>query len=68
MATKQQTMAALLRKIERLEAQIEAIKRAERYGVEMRLKDVLDLADLRLRINWALSILQTGDLPDGAEK
>lgn len=68
MATKQQTMAALLRKIERLEAQIEAIKRAERYGVEMRLKDVLDLADLRLRINWALSILQTGDLPEGAEK
>lgn len=68
MATKQQTRAALLRKIERLEAQIEAIKRAERYGVEMRLKDVLDLADLRLRINWALSILQTGDLPDGAEK
>ena len=61
-------MAALLRKIERLEAQIEAIKRAERYGVEMRLKDVLDLADLRLRINWALSILQTGDLPEGAEK
>ncbi len=53
---------------ERLEAQIEAIKRAERYGVEMRLKDVLDLADLRLRINLALSILQTGDLPDGAEK
>ena len=68
MATKQPTRAALLRKIERLEAQIEAIKRAERYGVEMRLKDVLDLADLRLRINWALSILQTGDLPDGAEK
>jgi hypothetical protein len=68
LATKQQTRAALLRKIERLEAQIEAIKRAERYGVEMRLKDVLDLADLRLRINWALSILQTGDLPDGAEK
>jgi hypothetical protein len=34
----------------------------------MRLKDVLDLADLRLRINWALSILQTGDLPEGAEK
>lgn len=68
MATKQQTMAALLRKIERLEAQIEAIKRAERYGVEMRLKDVLDLADLRLRINWALSILQTGELPEGVEK
>lgn len=68
MATKQPTMAALLRKIERLEAQIEAIKRAERYGVEMRLKDVLDLADLRLRIKWALSILQTGDLPEGAEK
>lgn len=68
MATKQPTRAALLRKIERLEAQIEAIKRAERYGVEMRLKDVLDLADLRLRINWALSILQTGDLPEGAEK
>lgn len=61
-------MAALLRKIERLEAQIEAIKRAERYGVEMRLKDVLDLADLRLRINWALSILQTGELPEGVEK
>ena len=68
MATKQPTRAALLRKIERLEAQIEAIKRAERYGVEMRLKDVLDLADLRLRVNWALSILQTGDLPEGAEK
>lgn len=68
MATKQPTRAALLRKIERLEAQIEAIKRAERYGVEMRLKDVLDLADLRLRIKWALSILQTGDLPEGAEK
>jgi len=68
LATKQPTRAALLRKIERLEAQIEAIKRAERYGVEMRLKDVLDLADLRLRINWALSILQTGDLPEGAEK
>ena len=68
MATKQQTMAALLRKIERLEAQIEAIKRAERYGVEMRLKDVLDLADLRLRVAWALSILQTGELPEGVEK
>lgn len=68
MATKQPTRAALLRKIERLEAQIEAIKRAERYGVEMRLKDVLDLADLRLRINWALSILQTGELPEGVEK
>lgn len=68
MATKQPTRAALLRKIERLEAQLEAVKRAERYGVEMRLKDVLDLADLRLRINWALSILQTGDLPEGVEK
>ena len=68
MATKQPTRAALLRKIERLEAQLEAVKRAERYGVEMRLKDVLDLADLRLRVAWALSILQTGELPEGVEK
>lgn len=68
MATKQPTKASLLRKIERLEAQLEVIKKAERYGVEMRLKDVLDLADLRLRIKWALSLLQTGDLPVGEEK
>lgn len=68
MATKQPTRASLLRKIERLEAQLEAVKRAERYGIEARLKDVLDLSDLRLRIKWALSILQTGDLPEGAEK
>lgn len=68
MATKQPTRAALLRKIERLEAQIESLKRAERYGVEMRLQDVLDLSDVRLRVKWALSILQTGDLPEGAEK
>ena len=68
MATKQPTRAALLRKIERLEAQTAAIKRAARYGAQTRLKDVPDLADLRLRINWALSILQTGDLPEGAEK
>lgn len=68
MATKQPTRASLLRKIDRLEAQLEAVKRAERYGIEARLKDVLDLSDLRLRIKWALSILQTGDLPEGAEK
>ena len=68
MTTKQPTRAALLRKIERLEAQIEVIKRAERLGIEMKLQNVLDLADLRLRIKWALSILQTGDLPEGAEK
>ena len=68
MATKQPTRAALLRKIEKLEAQIEVIKRAERYGIEMKLQNVLDLADLRLRIKWALSILQTGELPEGSEK
>lgn len=27
-----------------------------------------ELSDLRLRIKWALSILQTGDLPEGAGK
>ena len=68
MATKQPTRSSLLRKIDRLEAQLEAVKRAERYGIEARLRDVLDLADLRLRIKWALSILQTGELPEGAEK
>lgn len=68
MATKQPTRASLLRKIDRLEAQLEAVKRAERYGIEMRLRDVLDLSDLRLRVKWALSILQTGELPEGAEK
>lgn len=68
MATKQPTRAALLRKIEKLEAQIESLKRAERYGIERRLQDVLDLSDVRLRVKWALSILQTGDLPEGAEK
>ena len=68
MATKQPTRAALLRKIEKLEAQIEVIKRAERCGIEMKLQNVLDLADLRLRIKWALSILQTGELPEGSEK
>lgn len=68
MATKQPTRASLLRKIERLEAQLEAVKRAERYGIEARLRDVLDLSDLRLRVKWALSILQTGELPEGAEK
>ena len=58
----------MLRKIELLKAQLEAVKRAERYGVEARLRDALDLSDLRLRIKWALSILQTGDLPEGVEK
>lgn len=68
MSTKPPSRAALLRKIERLEAQIESLKRAERYGVEMRLQDLFDLSDVRLRVKWALSILQTGDLPEGAEK
>lgn len=36
--------------------------------IEMKLQNVLDLADLRLRIKWALSILQTGELPVGEEK
>lgn len=62
------TRGSLLRKIERLEAQVQALKKAERYGIESRLQDILDLSDLRLRVRWALSILQTGELPEGAEK
>lgn len=62
------TRGSLLRKIERLEAQVQALKKAERYGIESRLQDILDLSDLRLRVRWALAILQTGELPEGAEK
>ena len=55
MATKQPTKAALLRKIERLEAQLEAVKRVERYGIEMKLQNVLDLSETLRVIEHAIS-------------
>lgn len=66
--TKPPSRATPLRRIERLETQIQALKKAERYGIEQRLHDILDLSDLRLRVAWAMSILQTGELPEGADK
>jgi len=66
--TKPPARATLLRKIERLETQVLALKQSRFKSTEFHLQDTLELSDLRLRVKWAMSILQTGDLPDGSEK
>ena len=66
--SKPPTRGSLLRKIERLEKQIRTLE-------TMRLIDAQSWRDIAIRctvaevrVRWALSILQTGELPEGVEK
>lgn len=62
------TRGSLLRKIERLEKQIQLLE--SRRSIE--LKSWRDIAirctDAEVRVRWAMAILQTGELPEGVEK
>ena len=66
--TQPQTRGSLLRKIERLEKQIQLLESMR----SIELKSWRDMAhrctDAEVRVRWALSILQTGELPEGVEK
>lgn len=66
--TKLPTRGSLLRKIERLEKQIQTLETMR----SIELKSWRDMAhrctDAEVRVRWALEILQTGELPDGVEK
>ena len=63
--TKPPTRGSLLRKIERLEKQIRAIETMRLIDAQSWRDIAIRCTDAEVRVRWALSILQTGELPEG---
>lgn len=68
MTPKRHTRGALLRRVEKLEKELEMLHAMRDIDGESWRNMARRCADAEVRIKWALSILQTGDLPDGVEK
>lgn len=66
--TKLPTRGSLLRKIERLEKQIRTLETMRLIDAQSWRDIAIRCADAEVRVRWALSILQTGELPEGVEK
>ena len=66
--TKPPTRGSLLRKIERLEKQIQLLESMRSVESKSWRDIAIRCTDAEVRVRWALAILQTGELPEGAEK
>ena len=66
--TKLPTRGSLLRKIERLEKQIRTLETMLLIDAQSWRDIAIRCTDAEVRVRWALAILQTGELPEGAEK
>ena len=66
--TKLPTRGSLLRKIERLEKQIQTLEAMRQIDAQSCRDIAIRGPDAEVRVRWALSILQTGELPEGVEK
>ncbi len=66
--TKLPTRGSLMRKIERLEKQIQTLEAMRLIDAESWLDMARRCTEAEVRVRWALAILQTGELPDGVEK
>ena len=66
--TQPPTRGSLLRKIERLEKQIQTLEAMRQIDAQSWRDIAIRCADAEVRVQWALAILQTGELPDGVEK
>ncbi len=66
--TKLPTRGSLLRKIERLEKQIQTLEAMRQIDAQSWRDIAIRCTDAEVRVRWALAILQTGELPDGVEK
>lgn len=62
------TRGSLLRKIERLEKQIQTLETMRLIDAQSWRDIAIRCTDAEVRVRWALAILQTGELPDGVEK
>ena len=62
------TRGSLLRKIERLEKQIQTLENMRLIDAQSWRDIAIRCTDAEVRVRWALSILQTGELPEGVEK
>lgn len=68
MTQKRPARGALLRRVEKLEKELEMLHSKRDIDGEAWRNMARRCADAEVRIKWALSILQTGDLPDGVEQ
>ena len=66
--TKLPTRGSLIRKIERLEKQIKLLESMRSIDAELWRDMARRCTEAEVRVRWALSILQTGELPEGVEK
>ena len=66
--TKPPTRGSLLRKIERLEKQIQTLEAMRQIDAQSWRDIAIRCTDAEVRVRLALAILQTGELPEGAEK
>ena len=66
--TKLPTRGSLMRKIERLEKQIQTLETMRLIDAQSWRDIAIRCADAEVRVRWALAILQTGELPEGVEK
>jgi len=66
--TKLPTRGSLLRKIERLEKQIQTLEAMRQIDAQSWRDIAIRCTDAEVRVRWALAILQTGELPEGVEK
>lgn len=62
------TRGALLRRIQVLEKELEFYRSMREIDEKHWIGMARRCAEAESRAKWALSILQTGDLPEGAEK
>ena len=62
------TRGSLLRKIERLEKQIQTLQNMRLIDAQSWRDIAIRCTDAEVRVRWALAILQTGELPEGVEK
>ena len=62
------TRGSLLRKIERLEKQIQLLESMRSIELKSWRDIAIRCTDAEVRVQWALAILQTGELPEGVEK
>ena len=66
--TKLPTRGSLLRKIERLEKQIQTLEAMRQIDAQSWRDIAIRCIDAEVRVRWALAILHTGELPEGVEK
>lgn len=65
---KKPTRGALLRRIQVLEKEVEFYRSMREIDAKHWIGMARRCAEAEARAEWALSILQTGDLPEGVEK